>query len=454
MPDPEAALANTPYLVATDDKALKRLAKAQETALETRERAVSANDRIKQEAEAALAPYIKATRTDLVAESNIIEGYEWTPQAVREVVATHAELLDGSVRTLVQSVRQDPRVYEVLGLFRAHQIAGDWSHSDRVPRAHEIRELHRLVLGDLPGSGSYKVLPNRIGGTAHRTTPPEDVPRVMLELADWWAVSPADPLLTATVAHAWLVHIHPFEDGNGRLARILANLELARYSFPPLVVRAASDRGEYYAALAASDDGDILPLYELFGRVLRRQARIMARPTYVMDVINDQLLASEHDRFQMWRQTLGLLSGALASEFKKRGLTFEVQGTLDLGSFSLLCDRDVEGNGWFALVGAPGRRAEWLLWFGYRSNDWVDLRDTERTYPSIFLSRRDCSPDALHPFTRNFSTADLIAEPPDEISLVPAVPHPVHFRQRYSVAEHRPDKAAEVLAVALESGIG
>lgn len=276
----------------------------------------------------------------------------------------------------------------------------------------------------------------------------------MLELADWWGASAADPLLTATVADAWLVHVHPFDDGNGRLARILANLELARHGFPPLVVRAASDRGEYYAALAASDEGDILPLYELSGRVLRRQARIMSRPSYVSDVINDRLLASEADRFAMWSQTLGLFTRALERALESRGLYLELQGALDLSSFSLLGDRDAEGNGWYALVGAPGRRAEWLLWFGYRSDEWLDAAGPGEAYPSNLISRRDYSPQAEHAFTRLFHREDLPTSVPDEISLAPAVPSPVHFRRRFDFTEHRPGSAAEQLAVGFASGVG
>lgn len=453
MFDPEAVLAGTPYLTATDSASLKRLEAAHKRSQETRASVVVANERIMKEAHAVLEPYLAATRTDLVAESNVIEGYSWTQEQVREVVATHRELLNGPVRTLVESVRGDARVYEVLGLFRAHEIAEAWSRTDRVPRTHEIRELHRLILGDVPGAGTYKMFPNAISGASHRTTPPEDVARVMLELADWWGGAEVDPLLTATVAHAWLVHMHPFEDGNGRLARILANLELARHDYPPLVIRAASDRGEYYSSLAASDDGDILPLYELFGRVLRRQAKIMGRPSYVLDLIEDRLLASESQRYAMWKTTLDLFSSALHTRLTERGAVFDVQGELDPGSFGLLCERDLEGNGWYATVGLPHRLPEWLLWFGFRTWQWLDIAGDEHVYPSVFLSRRDYTPEAPHPYTQHFDQSDLEAHLPDEISIVPAVANPINIRRGLDLDAFRAMDAANLLVPALVSGL-
>lgn len=450
MHDAESLLVGTPYLIAGDSGSAIRFRAAATRSSETRRKATETNARIVAEAQEVLDPYLRAARTDLVAESNVIEGMQWSAQEVRAVVATHHELLSAPTRTLVDGVKSDPRVYEALGLYRAHEIAETWSEQERVPRTHEIRELHRLILGAVSGSGEFKQFENAIGGSAHRTTSVADTPRVMLELADWWGVGTPDPLLTATVVHAWLAHIHPFEDGNGRLSRILANLELARHGYPALTVRAASDRGEYYAALAASDEGDLLPLYELFGKVLRRQAKIMARPHYVRAVIEDRLLASESQRHKFWLSTLGQFTTALGESLRERGALFEVQGTLDPASFSLLCDRDVEGNGWFATVRQHGQQSEWLLWFGFRSDKWMDI-DSSSVYPSIFISRRDRTPGAMHPYTQHFPRSDIDGRVPDEISVIPAVPSPVKQRFGFDITETRSRESSRVIADSLVS---
>ncbi|WP_373298359.1 Fic family protein [Nakamurella endophytica] len=54
----------------------------------------------------------------------------------------------------------------------------------------------------------------------------------------------------AAVVHAWLAHIHPFPDGNGRLARILMNATLMRAGLPPAIIRHKTDGSMYIAALA------------------------------------------------------------------------------------------------------------------------------------------------------------------------------------------------------------
>ena len=149
-----------------------------------------------------------------------------------------------------------------------------------------------MLVGDERIGGSYRTRDVAIGGTAFRPPGHYDVQYAMDGFADWWMASRNDPVLDATIAHAWLTHIHPFEDGNGRLARVLANFVLVEAAYPPLVVRAGADRGEYYDALAASDEGNILPLYRLFATIIRRTVKAMARPNYTHDFLENRLLAS------------------------------------------------------------------------------------------------------------------------------------------------------------------
>lgn len=452
--DIEAVLSGTPYLMDPDTATSQRVGNLVQKSTQARTKALVASDRIAREAADVLGPYIAAARTDLVAESNVMEGMPWTATEAREVVQMYRELLDGPTRTLMESVRSDARVYQVLGLYRAHEIADTWASSERPPRAHEIRELHRLVLGDIRGSGEYKQFSNKISGTEPRTAAPIDVPRLIIEIADWWGDSSLDaasidPILTATVVHAWLAHVHPFDDGNGRIARVIANLELARHGYPPLIVRPQSDRGEYYNALARSDEGDLLPLYALFVNSVARQAKLMSRPRYVLDLIEDQFLASERERYHWWQAALGNFSRAVDSECKKHRLRFEQQGSLSIESFTLLRDRDLEGNAWYAKVGLQDEPATWLLWFGYASDDLLQLTPTEeKPYPSIFVSVRDHSPNAIHPFTRDFNHGALRLTVPHEIAIRPGAT-PVHVRTRFDLQDQKSEAAAAKLVESL-----
>src|SRR5690606_39184812 len=126
----------------------------------------------------------------------------------------------------------------------AQEIADEWAGEAIRPRAFELRQLHSLIVVDQRFGGKYRTKDVGIGGTKFRPPSHFDVPKCMDDFSDWWTAGTGDPVLDATVAHAWLTHIHPYEDGNGRLARLLANFVLAQSKYPPLVIRAGRDRGQ------------------------------------------------------------------------------------------------------------------------------------------------------------------------------------------------------------------
>ena len=76
----------------------------------------------------------------------------------------------------------------------------------------------------------------------------------MRDLAGWLGTAPNTPDAAFT-AHLRLVSIHPFNDGNGRTARLLMNLLLIRSGYPPITVR-PEDRLEYINSLQATQAGE------------------------------------------------------------------------------------------------------------------------------------------------------------------------------------------------------
>ncbi len=112
-------------------------------------------------------------------------------------------------------------------------------------------------------AGQYKRLPNHIlkpDGTLHQYVLPEQVSAQMQTLVTWinTAKQEVHPIVVAGVAHYHLVRIHPFDDGNGRGARILMNLILLKAGFFPAIIRREEKR-KYFEALEAADQGDIVP---------------------------------------------------------------------------------------------------------------------------------------------------------------------------------------------------
>jgi hypothetical protein len=93
----------------------------------------------------------------------------------------------------------------------------------------------------------------------------DDGMSAVIELAAW--------------AHAEWVRIHPFANGNGRAARVWANLLLMRYGLPPVVTLRPRPGGRYGAAGAAAMTGDREPTVRLFRRLVRDAALNPPRST-------------------------------------------------------------------------------------------------------------------------------------------------------------------------------
>ena len=121
----------------------------------------------------------------------------------------------------------------------------------------DIRNLHRLVmLRSAPEiAGQYATLPRYVRTESGRHTfpSPVEIAALMGELTRWLATA-ADSPATAFNAHLRLVNIHPFNDGNGRAARLVMNLVLIRAGYPPVAVR-PEDRLEYIRSLQDEQSG-------------------------------------------------------------------------------------------------------------------------------------------------------------------------------------------------------
>lgn len=138
-----------------------------------------------------------------------------------------------------------------------------------------IRQLHKVLLREdytvyrtLPGgiqtsyvihAGQYKTRPNSVitrYGDRFEYASPEETPALMSDLVDWYNEAEQSGQYTsvelAALFHYRYIRIHPFEDGNGRIARLLVNYILARHDWPMIVVR-SRNKIKYLDALHQSD---------------------------------------------------------------------------------------------------------------------------------------------------------------------------------------------------------
>jgi Fic family protein len=115
--------------------------------------------------------------------------------------------------------------------------------------------------------GEYKRLPNHVvrqDGALHAYAPVDLTPAEMYRLCEELrseAFLAAHPILQASYAHYALVVIHPFADGNGRVARALASVFTYRSQSIPLLIL-AENRNDYFASLEAADAGDFQPFVD------------------------------------------------------------------------------------------------------------------------------------------------------------------------------------------------
>jgi fido (protein-threonine AMPylation protein) len=132
---------------------------------------------------------------------------------------------------------------------------------------HEPYQKPAITAGGAPTTkkieiGKYKTQPNHLrtatGETFYFATP-EETPAKMHDLMAWLEEISKEkdthPLLIAAWFHYKFIRIHPFDDGNGRLARMLMNLVLMKYGFPPAIIK-TEKKQEYFTALRQADGGD------------------------------------------------------------------------------------------------------------------------------------------------------------------------------------------------------
>lgn len=449
--DAEEWLATTPYLIGGDSDSQTRFWKAYRRSINTQNRARAVAEQIGADAKEILEPFARALRTDLVAESNQMEGYEWSRPAVREVVELHRELVTAPLHSFMNAMREDPHLMQALGLYRAYLIADEWVAAEFRPREYEIRGLHAVIVAGTPEAGSYKWKTNQIEGSRHIPTDPYQVNHAMAELTKWWLEGSPDPVLDATIVHAWLTHVHPFDDGNGRLARLLANLALSRAGYPPLAISSKTDRGQYLDALAASDDGDILPLYDLFATVIKRAVKTMGKPGYARDLVEERLLRTSTQRYEAWHRVAIQFTDALRSAIRRRGWEAVFQGYPDANSFQLLCERSAEGNGWYLKILDTAGEPRYLMFWGYNSDMSCDLLGADETgLPSIINSIRNDDATAIHPYRALWDGSER-GLPDEVILLFPTERQPVLVRTGTRVAPFTVEKGAEHLAGAITS---
>jgi len=204
-------------------------------------------DRLLPGAQGGLSNLEHSHDLELTYTSNAIEGNTLTAVETTLVIEQGITVAGKPLRDHLEAIDH----YEAIRYVRA--IARQAAALTEM----DIRSLHRLVVlrshPDIAGSyadqGRYILTETG----RHGFPSPAEVPSLMGDFAVWLKDAPDTPA-TAFAAHRRLVDIHPFNDGNGRTARLLMNLILIRGGFPPVAIR-PEERSTYIRALQAAQAG-------------------------------------------------------------------------------------------------------------------------------------------------------------------------------------------------------
>ena len=198
-------------------------------------------DRLKPLAPGGLSNLEHSHDIELTYTSNAIEGNTLTAVETTLVIEHGITVAGKPLRDHLEAIDH----YEAIRFVR------DVARREAPITETDLRGLHRLVVlrshpeiaGQYADQGRYVLT----AAGRHAFPSPAEVPALMGDLVAWLRAAPATPA-TAFTAHRRLVDIHPFNDGNGRTARLLMNRILIGGGYPPVAVR-PEDRPAYIRAL-------------------------------------------------------------------------------------------------------------------------------------------------------------------------------------------------------------
>lgn len=341
-----------------------------------------------------LRDYYGEKRFEQVAESNAIEG------STLSAGETELAVLKGITVTGHDPAYAKDAIALDRALTRITELARDRSTPTDITQLHQV---HALLLGDRPGAGLFRTEPVAIRGANH--VPPRTYEEVMTQMEHWQRWSKANAQLPAPirsfVLHAWLTHIHPYIDGNGRTARAIGNLELIRAGYPPIIIK-KKERDRYIECLAESDHGgDVRSFAELvFDRIEGAFVglELSAKRKQGFNPVVEKIRQRQEKQLRIWETSIRLLaaivehnvSAALEPVGGKCSSHIFVE-PLDLQDYVEVCMGHPVPRSWaFALtVGVPGvSRLEKLAYVGHRSSRMY-RHLSQQGGPSLYWSSKN-----------------------------------------------------------------
>jgi Fic family protein len=273
--------------------------------------------------------------TEETIKSSAIEGVVLDPESVRSSIAKKLGLdlaglkahkdrsVEGVVEMMVDATQR-------FGVPLSKERLFDW-HAHLFPQVRRTTDKFRVGAWRDDSQGSMQVISGPIGRPkVHYVAPAASHLDAEMERFLGWFESneQKDPLLKTAIAHLWFVTIHPFEDGNGRIARAIAEMCLARSDgsakrFYGMSSQILEERKSYYEILEKTQSGllDITEWLKWFLECLDRAiehsnqitSTTLAKESFWLDVKKKNVSLNQRQK-KVLNKLLGDFEGKLTRE--------------------------------------------------------------------------------------------------------------------------------------------
>ena len=352
-------------------------------------------------------------------ETGIIEGIYSIDRGVTQTLVEN-----GLIADLIDCGSTNRNPQELVTVLKDHQDAATFV-TESIRRGtnlskHYIRELHQVLTRHQPtytavdqfGSmfetaldrGGFKTQPNnptrREDGLIHEYCPPIQVESELDNLIGWCnefqqSGTAYHPLLVAAWLHHRFTQIHPFQDGNGRVARALLTWHMAREKYLPIVI-SRDDHTRYIESLESADDGDLNSFVLLLVQLERRTIlEALGEPEPVADSgvvdqvvghIVEQIKRQNQER-QAQMRSVGEVAQALRDSARSNLVSRADQVCQPLNQAGLTVGRAIDHGG-------PGEKEHWyraeVVQTAQEAQHWANLNES-RYFVKLSLNPEDHS---------------------------------------------------------------
>ncbi|AEG00872.1 Fic family protein [Methylomonas methanica] len=300
---------------------------------------------------------------------------------------------------------------EVINLADACVYLQDCLDNNVELSVHLIKELHQKLLTDIDNQNAGRFRGEDVAISGAKLSPPShlDVQALVQSIVDAERQENIHPIQKAAWIHWAFARVHPFIDGNGRMARLLQDFVLLKNRYVPASVQPEDREKNYYEALEQTDLGSGEELLEVIAKnVLRMSQRYLviirnekSRTSWVKGIAkaaSEKVRQTEHREFLVSQKSFDLLKlefsnlcAELNIELSDMYVGFKDYGSIDFEKYQELKNKGRANQTWFfGLRFAYGEIDQrFIFWFGKHYSSSNDYKNFDHNEVCLLISMQD-----------------------------------------------------------------